>query len=48
MFSFVSKPIVDKLGNRYSLALGCFFEAFHLVALVIPALRKEQPLNEDL
>jgi MFS family permease len=48
VFSFFSKPIVDKLGNRYSLALGCFFEAFHLFALVIPALRKEQPLNDSL
>jgi hypothetical protein len=47
-FSFFSKPVVDMLGNRYSLALGCYFEAFHLFALVIPALRKEQPLNDSL
>lgn len=41
IFSFFSKPVVDCLGNRFSLSLGCFFEAFHLVALVLPALRKE-------
>lgn len=41
IFSFFSKPVVDCLGNRWSLSLGCFFEAFHLVALVMAALRKE-------
>jgi len=41
VFSFFSKPVVDCLGNRFSLSIGCFFEAFHLVALVLPALRKE-------
>ena len=41
IFSFFSKPVVDCLGNRFSLSLGCFFEAFHMVGLVLPALRKE-------
>ena len=39
VFSFFSKPVVDKLGNRWSLVIGCFLEGFHLVGLIVPALR---------
>lgn len=48
LVSFISAPIVTKLGDKLSLAIGAFCYVAYLGAFILPLKRSELKDNETL